>query len=139
SQGGWTGLASAVIAALAAPMIFEFPFDLIVMTRTYPPIPPDPMLYRLLFFVPLFLIELTTLALLTLSPMLRLSRPACISFGLMLAVFAVWAMTGFAYPSEPLPFALNVISKILAFVTALSLFLPRRASASTTDVSVTAT
>jgi hypothetical protein len=34
---GWrAALASAVIAAMAAPMIFEFPFDLIVMARTYP-------------------------------------------------------------------------------------------------------
>jgi hypothetical protein len=30
-------LSSAVIAAMAAPMIFELPFDLIVMARTYPP------------------------------------------------------------------------------------------------------
>lgn len=48
----------------------------------------------------------------------------------MLAVFAVWALYGFGYPSAPLPYALNVLSKILAFVTALSLFLPQRAEAS---------
>ena len=42
----------------------------------------------------------------------------------MLAVFAVWALFGFGYPSAPLPIALNVVSKILAFVTALTLFLP---------------
>jgi hypothetical protein len=48
----------------------------------------------------------------------------------MLAVFAVWALPGFGYPSAPLPYALNVLSKILAFVTALSLFLPQRAEAS---------
>jgi hypothetical protein len=33
-------LASAAVGAMAAPMVFEFPFDLIVMARTYPPIPP---------------------------------------------------------------------------------------------------
>jgi hypothetical protein len=117
---------SAIIGALAAPMIFELPFDLIVMTRTYPPITPDPALYRALFFVPLFAIEITTLALLTWSPMVRLRRASFISFALMLAVFAVWALSGFGYPSAPLPITLNVVSKVLAFVTALTLFLPQR-------------
>jgi hypothetical protein len=65
---------SAVIGALAAPMIFELPFDLIVMSRTYPPIPPYPGLYRALFFLPLFLIEVTTLWLVTTSPRQRSGR-----------------------------------------------------------------
>ena len=64
-------LGSAVIGAIAAPMIFEFPFDLIVMTRTYPAVSPDPALYRVLIFAPLFLVEFTTLALLALSPLVR--------------------------------------------------------------------
>jgi hypothetical protein len=123
-------LASAAAGALAAPMIFEFPFDLIVMARTYPPIPPDPALYRILFFAPLFLIETTTVSLLTLSPMVKLSRAGFVSFAAMLAVFAVWGLAGFGYPSEPISYALNVASKILAFVTALSLFLPQRVNAS---------
>ena len=107
-------------------MIFELPFDLIVMARTYPPIPPDPALYRALFFVPLFLIEITTLLLLRLSPMVRLTRATFFSFALMLGVFAVWALAGFGYPSAPLPTALNIASKILAFITVLTLFLPQR-------------
>ena len=37
--GGRTAVISAAIAAMAAPMVFELPFDLIVMARTYPPIP----------------------------------------------------------------------------------------------------
>ena len=118
-------LGSAAIGALAAPWIFELPFDLIVMTRTYP-IPPDPALYRALFFVPLLAVGLSTLALLTLSPMVRLSRSGFWSCALMLAVFAVWALFGFGYPSAPVPITLNVVSKILAFVTALTLFLPLR-------------
>ena len=122
-------LGSAAIGALAAPWIFEFPFDLVVVTRTYP-IPPDPAGYRALFFLPLFAIALSTLALLTLSPMVRLSRATFWSLALMLAVFAVWALSGFGYPSAPLPIALNVVSKILAFVTALTLFLPLRDQAS---------
>src|SRR5580704_11276149 len=121
-----TRLASGAIGALAAPWIFELPFDLIVMARTYPPIPPDPAWYRALFFVPLFLIAITTLLLLRLSPMVRLTRATFFSFALMLGVFAVWALSGFGYPSAPLPTALNIASKILAFVTALTLFLPQR-------------
>jgi hypothetical protein len=121
-------LAGAVIAALAAPMLFELPFDLIVMAKSYPPVTPDPVLYRVLFFAPLFLVEITTLAFLTLSPMVTLRKTAFFSFALMLAVFAVWGLDGFAYPSTPVPFALNVVSKILAFVTALIMFLPERAS-----------
>jgi hypothetical protein len=131
---GWrVMLPSAAIGALAAPMIFELPFDLIIMARTYPAIAPDPALYRVLFFAPLFLIELTTLALLALSPMVRLSKAALFFFALMLAVFAVWALAGFGYPSAPVPFTLNVVSKLLAFVVTLCLFLPQRAGASTRD------
>jgi hypothetical protein len=126
SPGFGTRLASGAIGAIAAPMIFELPFDLIVMARTYPPIPPDPALYRALFFVPLFLIEITTLLLLRLSPMVRLTRATFLSFALMLGVFAIWALSGFGYPSAPLPTALNIASKILAFVTALTLFLPQQ-------------
>jgi hypothetical protein len=130
SHGGRAGLVSAVTGAMAAPMIFEFPFDLIVMARTYPPIPPDPALYRILFFAPLFLVEFTTLWLLTLSPMVRISRAAFFFFASMLVVFAVWALFRFAYPSAPAPLALNLVSKILAFAVTLSLFLPQRARVS---------
>jgi hypothetical protein len=126
SRGWRAALASAAIGAVAAPMIFEFPFDLIVMARTYPPIPPDPVLYRVLFFAPLFLVEFTTLALLRLSPMVKLSRASFFFFAVMLVVFAVWGLSGFGYPSAPVPFALNVLSKIVAFAAALSLFVPQR-------------
>ena len=134
SSHGWRiTLASAAIGAMAAPMIFEFPFDLIVMARTYPPIPPDPAMWRVVFFAPLLLVEVATLSLLVLSPMVKLSRAAFFSFALMLTVFAVWALSGFGYPNAPLPFALNVVSKILAFAAALCLFLPQRARASAPD------
>ncbi len=122
-----TTLVSATVAALAAPMIFELPFDLVVMARTYPAIPPDPALYRALFFLPLFLLEITTLSFLLLSPMVMLSRAAFWSFALMLIVFAVWGLDGFGYPAAPVPIALNVASKLIAFCTALCLFLPQRA------------
>ena len=135
--GGRTAFTSAIIAAMAGPMVFELPFDLIVMARTYPPIPPDPAFYRALFFAPLLLIEITTLSLLTLSPLARLSRATFVSFALMLAVFAIWALAGFGYPSAPVPFALNVVSKLLAFVTVLTLFLPQRAEAPTEGIQET--
>jgi hypothetical protein len=50
---------------------------------------------------------------------------ACYAVAGMFVVFAVWAAFGFAFPSEPLPFALNVISKILCFVAAIMLFVWR--------------
>jgi hypothetical protein len=120
---GWkVALASAVIGTAAAPMIFEFPFDLIVMMRTNPPIPTYPMLYRQLFFLPLFLVEFSTVSLLTLLPSMRVTARASYAVAGMFVVFAVWAAFGFAFPTEPLPLALNVISKILCFVAAIMLF-----------------
>lgn len=120
---GWrVALASAVIGTAAAPMIFEFPFDLIVMTRTNPSLPDHPMLYRQLFFLPLFLTEFSTVLLLTLLPSVRVTAHAAYAVAVMFAVFAVWAAFGFAFPAAPLPLALNVISKILCFVAAIMLF-----------------
>ena len=124
---GWkVALASAVIGTAAAPMIFELPFDLIVMARTNPAIPTHPMLYRQLFFLPLFLVELSTISLLTFLPSVRVTGYACYAVAAMFVVFAVWAGFGFAFPAEPLPLALNVISKILCFAAAIMLFVWRR-------------
>lgn len=83
-------------------------------------------LYRAYFLAPLILTEITSLSLLALSAMVRLSKGTFVSLALMLAVFAIWGMSGFGYPSSPLPITLNVISKILAFGTTLTLFLPQR-------------
>jgi hypothetical protein len=83
------------------------------------------MLYRLLFFLPLFLVEFSTVSLLTLLPSVRVTAYAAYALAGMFAVFAVWAAFGFAFPSEPLPLALNVISKILCFVAAITLFVWR--------------
>jgi len=129
TRTGWryqSRLGSAVLGAMAAPMIFELPFDLIVMARTYPALPPDPAFYRAVFFTPLFLVELTTLWLLTLSPMVRVRKSTFFCFALMIGVFGIWALSGFGYPQSALPITMNVVSKILAFITALTLFLPGR-------------
>jgi len=124
-------LASAAIGAIAAPMIFELPFDPLIIPRVRMAVPDPPPV--LLVYVPLLLTEITTLLLLRLSPMARLTRAAFFSFALMLGVWAAWALAGFGYPSAPLPIALNIASKVLAFVTALTLFLPQQpAPAATT-------
>jgi hypothetical protein len=123
---GWkVALASAVIGTAAAWNIFEFPFDLIIMTRTSPPMPIHPMLYRQLIFLPLFLVQFSTVSLLTLLPSMRVTAYAAYAVAGMFVVFAVWAACGFAFPAEPLPLALNVISKILCFVAAIMLFVWR--------------
>ena len=117
-----TALISALVGTMAGPMIFELPFDLIVMNRTFPPIPPNPTLFRLLFFLPLFLVEVSTFSLLTLSPLMKLSKYTLFSLAGMFFVFAVWALFGFSYPSYVVPIVLNTISKILSFVVAITLF-----------------
>jgi len=123
SHGLRVALVSAFVGTAAAPMIFELPFDLIVMSRTYPPIPPSPTLYRLLFFLPLFIVEISTFSLLTLSPLTKLSKYTLFSLAGVFYVFAVWALLGFSYPSNFVPLALNDVSKVLSFVTAITLFL----------------
>jgi hypothetical protein len=120
-----TRLASAAIGAIAAPMIFELPFDPIVVFRFHT-LPHAPRPWALVY-PSLLLVEITTLLLLRLSPMVRLTRATFFSFALMLGVWAAWALAGFGYPSAPLPTALNIASKILAFVAAFTLFLPRPA------------
>ena len=90
---GWkVALASAVIGTAAAPMIFELPFDLIVMTRTNPSIPTSPMLYRQLFFAPLFLVELSTVSLL---------RRCCLRCGLPRTPVTRWQGCLWYSPSGP--------------------------------------
>jgi len=80
----------------------------------------------------LFLVEFSTVSLLTLLPSMRVTAYASYAVAAMFAVFAVWAAFGFAFPSGPLPLALNVISKILCFVAAIMLFVWRDAEVSAT-------
>jgi hypothetical protein len=124
-RSGWrSALGGAVLGMMAAPMIFELPFDLIVMGRIYPN-PPEPVVrHTLLYFLPLFLISLSSFALLTVSPLTRLSRYTLFCLAGLFLVFAVWALLGFAYPSQPILLVLNVIGKMLAFAAAVTLFIP---------------
>jgi hypothetical protein len=121
-------LVSAVIGAIAAPFIFELPFDLIIMARVHTRFPVGSAGEVALLFALLLLVDITTLLLLRLSPLVRLTRVTFCSFALMLGVFAIWAWAGFGYPSAPVPLTLNIVSKLLAFVTALTLFFPQRPS-----------
>jgi len=114
-------LLSAFVGTAAAPMIFELPFDLIVISRTIA-IPPSPELYRLLFFLPLFVVEVSTISLLTLSPLTRVTKYTAYSLAGMFLVFAIWALIGFEPPIEFAPIFLNSVSKILCFVTSITLF-----------------
>jgi hypothetical protein len=115
---------SAIVGTIAAPLIFELPFDLIVMGRVYSPTPHA--LFILLYFLPLIVVEISSFAMLTFSPFLRVSRLTLFLLAGMFFVFAVWAVFGFTYASTPLPYACNAISKILAFAVAVSLFLTRQ-------------
>lgn len=119
-----TRLGNALLCACAGPMIFELPFDLIVLARTTA-IPPTPGLYIALFFLPLFAVEVLTLALAATRPGARLTRWSAAWLAGMFAVFTVWALVGFEYPWGGLPLALNIVSKVLAFAVALSLFVRR--------------
>ena len=120
-------LGNAILGAMAAPWIFELPFDLIIVGQVYTPLPATP--FRGLYFLPLFLIEISTFSLLTLSPLGRLSRATLFSLAGMFLVFAIWAAFGFAYPGTPIPIALNALSKVLCFVAAITLFLPLKGTA----------
>ncbi len=132
-RGLWVALGSGIIAALAAPWIFELPFDLIVMSRIH--IVPSPAtVYTPLYFLPLFLIELLTFALLTLSPVMQVSRYTLFALAGMFFVFAVWAWFGFSEPSSPLPIVFNAVSKVLAFATVVTLFLPEKRMPQTAPV-----
>jgi hypothetical protein len=122
---GWiTALGSAILGAMAAPWIFELPFDLIIVGKVYTPLPA--LSFRGLYFLPLFLIEISTYSLLTFSPLVKLSRATLYSLSAMFLVFAIWAAFGFAFPSTPIPIILNAISKVLCFVAAITLFLPQK-------------
>jgi hypothetical protein len=119
-----TRLANALFCACAGPMVFELPFDLIVMTRTSA-ISPAPGLYIALFFLPLFAIEVLTIALAATRTGVQVTRWTAVWLAGMFAVFAVWALIGFEYPWGGLPLAFNIVSKVLAFATTLSLFVRR--------------
>ena len=122
-------LLSAFVGAAVGPMIFELPFDIIVFNMTLA-LPPSPTLFRALYFLPLFLIEFSTMLLVTFSPLAKLSKYTMFSLAGMFLVFAAWASIGFPYPSDPIPTLLNDVGKVLSFVVAITLFLGDRVNKS---------
>ncbi len=123
-------LGSAIVGTMAAPMFFELPFDLITIWKNHPPEPA--ILFNMLLFFPLLAWEISSFALLTWSPLTRISKYTLFSLAVMFFVFAVWALFGFAYPSDPISFVLNAVSKISSFVVAITLFLPGKPMAQLT-------
>jgi len=122
---GWKiALGSGFICAAAAPLMFELPFDLMVMWRTFPAEPATR--YTLLYFLPLFMVEVSTFALLTFSPLFKVTNRSLFWLGAMFFVFGVWALFGLHYPNQPVPYALNVAGKLLSFVAAITMFWPAR-------------
>jgi hypothetical protein len=117
-DGILTAFGRAFVCAAAGPMIFEFPFDMIVIPQIIAPA-------KLLVaeFVPLDFAVLLTLSLLLLSRRVHITRYSIYVLGAMFIIFAVWASFGFAYPSSPIPFTLNAISKVLSFITIVFLFM----------------
>ena len=116
-DGILAALGNGIVGAAAGPMVFEFPFDWIVIPQVN-----ASTMYLIRFFTPLFVIELATFSLLLLSRRVSITRYSLYSLGAMFIVFAVWALEGFSYPSSPVPFLLNAISKVLSFTTIIALF-----------------
>jgi hypothetical protein len=132
SQGApWTRLSGAVIGGLAAPMIFEFPVRPHRHGQDLPAnsarsgVLPGPVLHAL----DPYRDHHAGPAGVT-SPGTAVQGHRLVLRGHAARVRG-WSLFGFAYPSAPGPIALNVLSKILAFVTTLSLFLPPRPETTT--------
>jgi len=123
---GWkTALMSGIAGAGAGPVMFEFPFDWIIMWHLTVPTPVN--LYRFEYFLPLFIFIVATLALLTLTPAARLRRQTLFALAGMFLLWAGWAaFTGFGYPLTALPTVFNVTSKLAAAVAGVMIFLPVR-------------
>jgi hypothetical protein len=116
-DGVLAAIGRGFLAFIAGPMVFEFPFLLIVIPRVHAPLIP-----ALIFLIPLFTIIFTTLAMLLFSREVAITRFSLNFYGAMILVFAVWAIDGYSYPSNPTSFLLNGISKILGFASVAALF-----------------
>ncbi|MBA2394752.1 MAG: hypothetical protein H0V70_18655 [Ktedonobacteraceae bacterium] len=67
--------------------------------------------------------EISSFMMLAFSPVMKVSRYTVFFLAGIFLIFAIWALFGFAYPEAPISIALNMLSKIMAFVVAVSLFL----------------
>ncbi len=125
-DGFFASVGRGFLAFIAGPMVFEFPFLLIVI----PTVRAHPIL-ALIFLTPLFAIIFTTLSMLLFSKKVAITKYSVYFYGSMIFVFALWALDGYSYPSNPISFILNAISKVLGFACVASMFPPRSADIST--------
>ena len=125
-RGLKVAMGSAFVGAVGASVIFEILFDFIIMLRTYHTFSaaafgiPDPAIY----YLPLFLAEISCLALLTLSPIVKISKHTFYALSAMFFTMAIWAMFGFSYPSSAGLIIIYAVAKVLSFIVAITLFLP---------------
>lgn len=126
-RGGMiSSFGNGFLAFIAGPMVFELPYVLIVM-----PLVKAPLFATILFVSPLFGIIFTTFGLLLLSRKIALTKNSVYSFAAMIFVFALWALDGYAYPTNALTITLNSISKVLGFVCIAALYLRSSPEATT--------
>jgi hypothetical protein len=125
-RGGFGSLlGNGFLAFIAGPMVFEFPFVLIVIPRVKAPLIPE-----IIFLTPLFTIIFTTLALLLLSRRIAITKYSVYFLAGMIFIFAIWALEGYSYPTNPVSFTLNAISKVLGFACVAALFSSRESRGS---------
>jgi hypothetical protein len=116
-EGFLAALGNGFVGAAAGPMVFEFPFDLIVIPQIK-----APTTFLIAYFVPLDFAVLLTLSLILLSRHVSISKYSLYALAGMFIVFVVWALLGFAYPSTPVSFIPNAVSKVLGFLSVAALF-----------------
>jgi hypothetical protein len=112
-----SALGRGSLAFIAGPMVFEFPFLLIVIPRVRAPLVPE-----LIFLIPLFTIIFTTLSMLLFSRKIAITKYSVYFYGVMILVFAIWGLEGYSYPSNPTSFLLNAVSKVLGFAAVAAMF-----------------
>jgi hypothetical protein len=116
-DGTVAAFGGAFIATVAGPMVFEFPFVLIVAPVASVPTDPGAALT-----IPFFVAMITTLALLSFPARVAITKYSLYFLGAMFLTFAVWALFGFSYPSDQVSFLLNCVSKVLGFATTAAMF-----------------
>ena len=117
--GVLSSLGNGFLAFIAGPMVFEFPFILIVIPQVHAPLGA-----ALIFFIPLFIIIFTTISMLLYSRRTAITKYSLYFYGAMIVVFAIWALDGYSYPTNPVSFVLNAISKVFGFVAVAAMFVP---------------
>jgi hypothetical protein len=127
-DGCWAATGNAIAGAAAGPMIFEFLFDWIVIPQANASIT-----ILVVYFTPLFIIEVATICLLTLCRRVSITRYSLYSLGAMLIVFGLWVFKGYSYPSSPVIYLLNAVSKVLSFTTIIALFSTRAKAKPSTE------